>query len=239
LKEQLELLWELQKIDLNLKGIEEGRDRYPKELKRLDEKHRIETERIQQEKEKIESLEKERRGREGRLVTEQEKVKRAEGRMFEIKTNKEYQALLAEIEIIKASNSREEEEVLRVLEEIDEVKKNLAKREKEVAANLEKIEAEKKRIQEKMALDDEGYKKHMERREILAKQLESKLYRLYSTLKERRRNVSVVRVINETCQGCFLNIPPQLFREVQKNNELIQCPHCSRILYWEGDGRGG
>jgi predicted nucleic acid-binding Zn-ribbon protein len=239
LKEQLELLWELQKIDLNLKGVEEGRDRYPKELKRLDEKHKIETERIQQEKEKIEALEKERRGREGRLVTEQEKVKRAEGRMFEIKTNKEYQALLAEIEMIKASNSREEEEVLRVLEEIDEVKKNLAKREKEVAANLEKIEAEKKRIQEKMALDAEGYKKHMERREILVKQLESKLYRLYSTLKERRRNVSVVRVINETCQGCFLNIPPQLFIEVQRNNALIQCPHCSRILYWEGDGRGG
>ena len=53
MKEQLELLWELQKIDFNLKGVEEGRDRYPKELKRLDEKHKIETERIQKEREKI------------------------------------------------------------------------------------------------------------------------------------------------------------------------------------------
>ena len=51
LRKQLELLWELQKIDLALKNIREDRDRYPKEMKRLDEKGRIEKERIQKEKE--------------------------------------------------------------------------------------------------------------------------------------------------------------------------------------------
>ena len=58
----------------------------------------IEKEKIQKEREKIESLEKERRQKEGHLNSEQEKIKRAEGKMFEVKTNKEYQALLSEIE---------------------------------------------------------------------------------------------------------------------------------------------
>jgi predicted nucleic acid-binding Zn-ribbon protein len=238
LRDQLELLWELQQVDLDLKGIKEDRERYPKEIKKLEEKKNIEKEKIQKEKEKAELLEKERRQKEGRLNLEQEKIKRAEGKMFEVKTNKEYQALLSEIEAIKEASSREEEEILGILDEIDELKKDLSKREKEVGATLEKIEAEKKMIQEKMVREEEVWKKQTDRREVLAKQLESRLYKLYNTLKEKRQGVSVVSVRQGTCQGCFVNVPPQMFIEVQKNNDIIRCPNCNRILYYEGDGKG-
>jgi len=237
LRDQLELLWELQKIDLLLKTIKEERDRYPKEVKKLDENQVIEKERIQKEREKIESLEKERRRKEGNLNLEQEKIKRAEGRMFEVKTNKEYQALLSEIEAIKEADSREEEEILQVMDEIDELKKDLSRREKEMAITMEKIEAEKRKIQEGMAQGDAVWKKQLERREVLSKQIESKLFKLYNTLKEKRQGIGVVSAKQETCQGCFVNVPPQMFIEVQKNNSLIRCPNCNRILYWEGDGK--
>jgi len=235
LKDQLKLLRELQKIDLTLKRIKEERDRFPKEMKKLDEREHIEKERIQKEREKIESLEKERRQKERNLNTEQEKIKKAEGRMFEVKTNKEYQALLNEVEAIKEATSREEEEILKILEEIDELKKDLLKREKEVATTLEKIEREKKKIQEKMDQGDGLWKEQKERREVLSKQVESSLYKLYNTLKEKRQGVGVVSVKDETCQGCFVNVPPQMFIEAQKNNAIIRCPNCNRILYWEGN----
>lgn len=235
MKEQLELIWELQKIDLELKGIKEERDRYPREMKKLEEKQKIEKEKIHQEKEKIESLEKTRRQKEGHLNLEQEKIKRAEGRMSEVKTNKEYQALLSEIDAIKEANNKMEEEILQVLDEIDEIKKDLSKREKEVKVTLEKIEGEQKKLQEKMAHDEKVWTEQMERREGLSKQIESKLFKLYNTLKEKRQGVGVVSAKNETCQGCFVHVPPQLFIEVQKNNALIRCPNCNRILYWEGD----
>ena len=235
MREQLELLWELQKIDLELRSIEEDRHRIPKELKRMDEKQNIEKEKTQKEKEKIELLEKERRQKEKHLNVEQDKIKQTEGKMFEIKTNKEYQALLHEIEALKEGNSREEEEILKLLEEIDELKKNFSRREKEMAVTLGKIEAERKKIQEKMTHSEVAWKKQAERRETLAKQLDSNLFKLFSTLKGRRQWVGVVSVKHETCQGCFVNIPPQMFIEVQKNNQRIQCPNCNRILYWEGD----
>ena len=235
MKAQLELLWELQKIDLGLKGIKEEKDRYPKEMKKLDERQKIEKERIQKEKERIESLEKTRRQKEGHLNLEQEKIKKAQGRMSEVKTNKEYQAVLSEIDTIKEANSRIEEEILQVMDEIDELKKDLSKREKEAGITLEKIEAERKKLEEKMAYDDKIWNEQMERREVLSKQIESKLFKLYNTLKEKRHGVGVVDVKNETCQGCFVNVPPQMFIEVQKNNALIRCPNCNRILYWEAD----
>jgi predicted nucleic acid-binding Zn-ribbon protein len=236
LKEQLNLLWELQKIDLEIRTIVDSQEVYPRELKRLDERQRIEKEKIQKEKEKIELLEKERRQKEGHLSLEQEKIKKTEGRMFEVKTNKEYQAFLSEIETLKGIHSREEEEILQLLEEIDELRENHSKREKEIATTLGKIEGEKKGLQEKMAHDQGVLKRQMERKEAITKQLEAKLYKLYNTLKEKRKGVGVVSVKHETCQGCFVHVPPQMFIEVQKNNALIRCPNCNRILYWEGNG---
>jgi predicted nucleic acid-binding Zn-ribbon protein len=235
LRAQLELLWELQKIDLGLKSIQEEKDRYPREMKKLDEKQKVEKERIEKDKEKIESLEKMRRQKEGQLNLEQEKIKRAEAKMFEVKTNKEYQALLSEIDAIKEGNSRMEEEILRVMDEIDELRRDLSKREKDVGASLEKIEADRKKLQQQVAHDEKIWEKQMERKEVLSKQIETKLVKLYNTLKEKRQGVGVVGVKHETCQGCFLNVPPQLFNEVQKNNALVRCPHCNRILFWEGD----
>lgn len=237
MKEQLELLWELQKIDLELRSIKEERDRFPKEIKKLDEKENLEREKVQKEKEKIELLEKERRKKENLLLMEQEKIKKAQGKMFEIKTNREYQALLNEIETMKEANSRVEEEILQVMDEIDELKKRLSKREKELAITIEKIEGEKKRIQEKIAKDDLILKQHLERREAISKQLDSTLFNLYNILMEKRQGLSVVSVKNETCQGCFVHIPPQMYIQVQRNNEIIRCPNCNRILYWDGNGK--
>ncbi|MDI7259434.1 MAG: C4-type zinc ribbon domain-containing protein [Thermodesulfobacteriota bacterium] len=236
MREQLELLWELQKIDLDLKNINEDRERYPREMKKLDEKQHFEKERIQQEREKLETLEKDRRQKERDLVGEQDKIKRSEGRMSEVKTNKEYQALLSEIETFREAVSRIEEEILLVMDEIDQLKKDLSKREKEITISVEKFEAEKKKIQERMVQDDLVWKKKQERKESLSKQIESKLFKIYNTLKEKRLGIGMVCVKHETCHGCFVNVPPQMFIEVQKNNSLIRCPNCNRILYWEGNG---
>lgn len=235
MKDQLKLLWELQKTDLELRSIKEEKERYPKEIRKLDEKQKVEKDRVQKEREKIESLEKTRRQKEGQLTMEQEKIKRAEGRMFEVKTNKEYQAVLSEIDAMKEANSRIEEEILQAMDEIDEVKKDLTKREKEMGSTLEKIEGERNKLQEKAAQGEKAWNERVERREAISKQIESKLVKLYNTLKEKRHGVGVVSIKNETCQGCFMNVPPQLFIEVQKNNALVRCPHCNRILYWDGD----
>lgn len=236
MREDLELLWELQKIDLELKMIEEERKRFPKEILKLEERQKQEKEKVLKEREKLEALEKERRQKERHLLGEQDRIKRSEGRMMEVKTNKEYQALLTEIDALKEAAGRTEEEILLLMEEMEELKKQLARREKEMAQTLEQVEAEKRALQERLSRGEILYKEKMERKEVLSKQVESKLFHLYNTLKEKRQGIGIVSAKNETCQGCFVNVPPQLFIEVQKNNSLVRCPNCSRILYWEGNG---
>jgi predicted nucleic acid-binding Zn-ribbon protein len=45
--------------------------------------------------------------------------------------------------------------------------------------------------------------------------------------------LAVIEVKDEICQGCNMNIPPQLFVELKKNEEIYNCPHCRRIIFYK------
>jgi predicted nucleic acid-binding Zn-ribbon protein len=48
-----------------------------------------------------------------------------------------------------------------------------------------------------------------------------------------RRGLAMVPVKNGTCQGCNMNIPPQLFNTLQRGNSIEVCGNCNRIIYWD------
>jgi hypothetical protein len=232
LNEQLRLLRELQDVDLQLKAIEADKERYPMEMKNLDEKLASEKETSKQKRERIELLEKERRQKEGDLELEQERIKKAQSKLYDIKTNKEYQALLTEIETLKEVDSQREIEILEIMDEIDELKKEYGGVEKALLEMEERIGAEKRQIEESLGEADSALATKKRKRTMITKKLPPELMDLYRTLKEKRRT-AVVPARFGTCQGCNVRIPPQMFNEVQRNEAIIVCPSCNRILYWE------
>ena len=232
LNEQLLLLRELQDVDLQLKAIEADKERYPIEMKNLDEKLASEKEMSKKRKQRIELLEKERRQKEGDLELEQERIRRAQSKLYDVKTNKEYQALLREIETLKEINSQREIEILEIMDEIDGLKGEYGRMEKELLKMEERIGAEKKRLEESLGKADGALASKKRKRTMITKKLSPQLMALYQTLKEKRRT-AVVPARFGACQGCNVKIPPQMFNEVQRNEAIIVCPSCNRILYWE------
>ena len=232
MNEQLRLLRDLQDVDLQLKAIEADKERYPMEMKNLDEKLASEKDMSKKKKERIELLEKERRQKEGDLELEQERIKRAQSKLYDIKTNKEYQALLTEIETLKEVDSQREIEILEIMDEIDELKKEYGGVEKALLEMEERIGAEKRQLEESLGKADSALATKKRKRTMITKKLSPELMGLYRTLKEKRRT-AVVSARFGTCQGCNVRIPPQMFNEVQRNEAIIVCPSCNRILYWE------
>jgi len=232
LNEQLRLLRELQDVDLQLKAIEADKERYPLEMKNLDEKLASEKEMSKKKKERIELLERERRQKEGDLELEQERIKRAQSKLYDVKTNKEYQALLTEIETLKEVNSQREIEILEIMDEIDELKKEYREVEKALLEMEERIGEEKKQLEESIGKAGGALTSKKRKRTMITKKLSPELMGLYQTLKEKRRT-AVVPARFGACQGCNVRIPPQMFNEVQRNEAIIVCPSCNRILYWE------
>ena len=230
--EELETLCEVQKLDAKIMENEKKRALGPQKIEDMTREVAEVKEKLAKEKEIIEELEKERRKKEQELETEKTQIKKVETKLLEVKTNKEYQAILKEIEAARAANDKTEEEIILLMERVEDMKKEhqsstkqLSKREKESAEEIKELEKEIKTV----AAVVTDLKKEKER---LLKSVREDLKARYKILIEKRGGVAVVNVKNGTCLGCFMNIPPQLFIEVMKNAKLITCPSCNRIFFY-------
>jgi predicted nucleic acid-binding Zn-ribbon protein len=234
LKEQILLLRELQDTELRIMGLKQDQVRYPRQMEQLKDKLSSEKETAAQDKERLDFLERERRRKEGDLEELGDKIKKTKGRLFEVKTNKEYQALLQEIGHMEKSTGRNEDEILTMLEEIDQLRGSAAQREGDLVGLEKEIGAEVVKIEEQLAHAVDEIAAAEKRRKKVTASLAPDLVRAYETLKQRRGTALIV-VKRGICQGCYVNIPPQMFNEVQRNDTLIRCPNCNRFLFWDND----
>jgi hypothetical protein len=184
-------------------------------------------------KQRYEAHVKKKKEKEGLLDEINEKIRKLRGRTSEIKTNKEYQAHLKEIEAVETQQRGVEEEVLFLMEAVDTAQRELKGDEGKVKIEEERIEAFKKKLEEEVGETEKELDALKLQREQLVKGIEGELYHLYVQLLETKRGLAVVETRGEVCQGCYMNIPPQLFVEIKKNEKIIQCPQCNRILYWK------
>lgn len=232
MEEQLRTLYEIQKTDLRIMETERKLITGPKRIEDLERELRELKEKVEKEKVVIDELEKERRRKERELEDEKATIKKKESRLFEVKTNKEYQALLKEIETAKETLDKLEEDVLLLMERIEDLKKDYESSVKHLEKRKKEVEKEKAEIERELSTMDEEIARFRAEREKLMSSITPELRERYNLLREKRQGLAVVNVKNGVCLGCYVNIPPQLFIEVTKNKEIIFCPNCNRILYY-------
>lgn len=163
------------------------------------------------------------------------RIARSKSRMNEVKTNKEYQAILKEIEDFKAEITRKEDDSLDVMERMEVLTKELKVLEKEVAGHKKRTEADKQALQD----ESESLKGRLDKLDAVAGDIRAKidpaLLKRCDFLLEKQAGIAVAPVEAGTCQICHLNIPPQKFNELQRDEVIMHCPHCHRFLYWTGN----
>lgn len=237
MKEQLSFLIKLQQIDSSAARIGMKKKELPETLAKLDaafEKTRSSFDEIRN---KTDELVAQHREKEDSLKKGQEQLKKTKSRQFEVKTNKEYEAILKEIELIEAKNSQIEDQIIVLLDEIDRSRAALKTKEKDFAELSSQHENERKKvtsgIDELDAELDQIQRQTMEIRPLI----KAELLKKYEAIKSISNGLAVVRVWKEVCQGCHMNIPPQLYNELQKAPKLVLCPNCNRIMYWEDAGK--
>jgi predicted nucleic acid-binding Zn-ribbon protein len=169
------------------------------------------------------------------LLELQDKESRYKKQLMEVKTNKEYQALLAEIDAVESLISETETNIIEELELFDklgadlkEAEKRLADKGNEIAKRREELAGElSKRKEELVKLEEE-------RKDIVAK-VPSDLFSTYERLRAARGGIAVVEVKDGVCQGCFVGLTPQDYAELRSMDKIIFCANCNRILYYLGE----
>ncbi len=232
MEQELSTVYEAQKIDLQIIEKERVLLSTPKIVKGMDDELRTTRTKVEKEKEIIEELEKERRKKEKELETDKDKIKKLEAKLYEVKTNKEYQAFLKEIEAARIANDKTEEDILVLMDKVEEIKKDYTSSTAHLKIREKEIETEKIKIEKDIQSMDKIIAELKTERDNLLSVVNERLRSTYLVLREKRSGIAVSTAKNGVCLGCFMNIPPQLFIEVTKNRELIQCPSCGRILYF-------
>jgi predicted nucleic acid-binding Zn-ribbon protein len=236
LDEQLRWLVELQRSDTRLMELRRLRTELPLELERIAEEIQRQRAQLNETREQLEGLKLLRRKREKDLEVELEKVKRSQARLYEAKTNKEYQALLKEIESVKETIGQLEEEILLLMEKIDETVAKLNASEQAFREEERGLSAQRDSIAAEIGGLESQEMQLQEQREKVASQVDPNWMAVYVKVAKRYGGLAVVRVDGGTCQGCFLSIPPQLYNEILKNGPVVQCPFCGRFIYHEPVG---
>jgi predicted nucleic acid-binding Zn-ribbon protein len=239
LKKQIALLIELQKIDQDIKILNTKKQTLPEKASELDQALQARKEKTEEERQGLEGLNKLHKEKESELKQGQEKLRKAKERLLEVKTNKEYQAMLTEVDTVEKSNGRIEEEILVLYDRIDEKKGFVKGHEKDLKQYQGSYETERKQIDAELSSIDGELEIQQKKYEALVPGLKPELLRRYEMIKGRRNGVAVVSARNAVCSGCNINLPPQLYNELQRSEELICCPNCNRILYWDETVNGG
>jgi uncharacterized protein len=232
LEQQLKTIYEAQKVCTQIIANEKKILSVPKRVQEIEATLEELRDRIARGDSVVDELEKDRRKKEKEIEAEKEKVRKFEAKLYEVKTNKEYQALLKEIEAAKDANGKTEEEVLILMEKIDELRKDVETAKKELKKKESEAAVEQKKLDEELHSVDAVVSDLKKTRDTLLAIVDDELKTTFVTLMERRDGVAVVNVRNGVCLGCFMNIPPQLFIEATKNRQMILCPSCNRIFYF-------
>jgi uncharacterized protein len=233
LKEKLACLIELQKTESAAGSIHTKKKNLPIQINKMEEEFTGYCVLVEAQRAQVDGLRKRRREKDSQLQTGQESLKRTRERLFEVKTNKEYQSMLKEIEIFEGKNSKMEDEVISLLDELERLETELKVEEEELEIRRKRFEEEKTRMEEELSSLAGELDGCVRKSEELKKKIPVEVLRKYEQIKGAGRGVAVVAVWKEICDGCHMSIPPQLYNELQKTTAMITCPNCNRIIYWE------
>lgn len=233
MNEEMGLLIQLQRVDTQLSRFRE---------RELTHKNKIETERVAlgemkskllEAQKQLDQITKERREKEKDIEAQELQIQKTQGRLKEIKNNKEYQAHLHEIDALKRARGTLEETVLLLMDKMEILTSEVNTEKNDFKEKEEKFSDSVRLIEEEITKLHEEKTKLEEERNKLSAQVNKKLLGQYEHLLATRKGNALAGVNRNTCLGCYMSLPPQLVAEVKRNEKFLACSQCYRILYWQ------
>jgi len=160
-------------------------------------------------------------------------IGRSNARLQEVKTNKEYESVLKEIDDVKRHISEIEDLMIADLDAMDQAEGAVAVAVSTLQSAKADIEAEIEAVSCRAEKDKQELGVLEQEASDLSADVDPTLLTRYRYIQQRKPDaVAVCEVIDAVCQGCKLSIPQQMYNNLQRQEALTQCPKCDRIIYW-------
>lgn len=228
--DRLKILYQLQLIDDQLDELEELRGDLPNAVKELEEKiNNMKDEIADMETQQKESLKK-RNDNEKEIDKLTENQKKFKAQLYQVRNNKEYDALTKEID-------HSEEQVKKLEAENDslaDLSKTLTDRVEEIKPSLEELKKELKDketdLKEIIKANEKEESKLVAERKKIESAVKKPDLSAYKRIRKAKKGKAVVTIKRSACSGCHNIVPSQRQLEIRQNNRLYFCEYCGRIL---------
>ena len=233
LDEDFKLILTIQSTDARVDEIIKEKEEAPKRIQRLKDDVDLLEKSMEQDLSSLGDLKKGSMSLERDLEEIELKLKKSKTKLNDVKSNKEYQAVLKEIEELNELTFQKEEVVIKRMEEIEIQEKECTDNNKRWEQSRKEYESEEKKFLQRMKELEKEVQSLSEQRLKLCQEVDKDLLSSYTALKAHLKSQVVVPVRDAVCGGCHLGIPPQQYNDLIKGDSLQSCPNCSRIIYFE------
>ena len=233
----MKLLIGLQNCDTQIRDIRLKKEEGPMKIQRLEDDLNAMKSDLETESDHLQATGLERRRTEQDIEVLESRIEKSNVKLASIKSNKEYQAALKEIDDLEGEKSFLEDRLLEIFEEVDVLEVKYAETRARLEELIDKSEKDRIAVLKQMEALDSNIEVLEKERVRFCQAIDEELLERYNFLKERKGGLAVSPVIKGVCQTCHLGIPPQKFNELIRCQELLKCPNCHRMIYWGEDER--
>jgi predicted nucleic acid-binding Zn-ribbon protein len=229
----LERLIRLQRAETELRRVEADLAEAPRQRAELDAALAAGRARLDAARQELSGGQKARRHHEADLQDLEAKRSRLKGQLMDVKTNKEYTAMLHEIEAVERDIRAREDQVLAEMERGESLAVEVKREEDAYKQAEERHRADVRALDERARVMDEQARRLTGERDAIASTVPPGALDLFHRVARSRGGVAVAQAQEAMCQVCHVKLRLQLYADLKRNEEIVQCPACNRILYYE------
>jgi predicted nucleic acid-binding Zn-ribbon protein len=227
----LKNLIRLQSIDLSILEIQERIDVFPGISKALDDKLSAAASALEAAREKSKNDLTARKKLEGEVTAFEGKISKYREQMLSVKTNEEYKAFQKEIEHAQEAIRGVEDSILTLMMAAESVQAEIKAAEARLKEDQQLVNQERKQLEAENQKDVSALGSYLEERKTIEPTVSADLLPRYERVRKFRGGIGVAPAKDYMCDVCKVRIRPQVFQEIRKNDQIIACDACQRILY--------
>ena len=231
--QQIAQLVALQKVDDALHAMKTELEQAPLEVSTLEQRFVALEEEHAKLLDKLEHLQEQQKRLAIEIDDDATRIKKSKSKLMQVGNTREYHAMLREMDNIEKSNRSREEEKLTLHEALQLENANL----EAVTGAYEslKTELEDKRGTLKTRMDTAQAQLNIlqQKRSKTGAAIPPPVFSRYEFIRNRLAHPVIVSVNQGVCSGCHIAIPPQTFIELQRGQQILSCPNCQRLIYWD------
>ncbi len=229
---QIEQLVALQKVDDAIHAVKTELKLAPQELESLEARFNVAEEQRNRVVDKITHIKEQQKRIGVEIDDDTVRIKKSKNKLMQVNNQREYHAMMREMDSMEKQNRTREEEKIVLVEELENQEEALKEIDGDYLGLKAELEVKQEGLQERIQNAEKKLAELENVRSSTGSIVPQPVFQRYEFIRRRLDHPVIVPVYNGICDGCHIAIPPQTFIELQRGQQILSCPNCQRLIYW-------